>query len=78
MGRLSSPTPSDPSAESHGRRAVLLVFLLALLPQPPFGYAAVQVLWSALAYPLIVGAARLVLDLRKPATGETDDYGRRL
>jgi rod shape-determining protein MreD len=58
--------------------AYRLVFLLALLPQPPFGYAAVQVLWSALAYPLIVGASRLVLDLRKPATGETDDYGRRL
>lgn len=58
--------------------AYRLVFALALLPQLPFGFAVVQVLWSALAYPLVVGASRLVLDLRKPATGETDDYGRRL
>ena len=58
--------------------AYRLVFALALLPQLPFGFAVVQVLWSALAYPLVVGASRLVLDLRKPAMGETDDYGRRL
>lgn len=58
--------------------AYRLVFALALLPQLPFGFAVVQVLWSALAYPVVVGASRLVLDLRKPATGETDDYGRRL
>lgn len=58
--------------------AYRMAFMLALLPQPPFGFAVVQVLWSALAYPLVVVASRLVLDLRKPATGETDDYGRRL
>ncbi len=58
--------------------AYRMAFTLALLPQPPFGFAVVQVIWSALAYPLVVGASRLVLDLRKPATGETDDYGRRL
>ncbi len=58
--------------------AYRLVFAISLLPQPPFGYAIVQVLWSAVAYPFVVGASRLVLDLRKPATGETDDYGRRL
>ncbi len=55
-----------------------VVFALTLLPQAPFGYAVVQVLWSALAYPLVVGLSRLVLDLHKPAMGETDDYGRRL
>jgi rod shape-determining protein MreD len=48
------------------------------LPQPAFGYSVVQVLWSIAAYPLIVVASRLVLDLRKPAAGETDDFGRRL
>ncbi|MEZ5796893.1 MAG: rod shape-determining protein MreD [Paracoccaceae bacterium] len=58
--------------------AYRLVFALALLPQPPFGYSVIQVLWSALAYPAVVFASRLVLDLRKPATGEIDDYGRRL
>lgn len=55
-----------------------LAFMLALLPQPPFGFAAVQVIWSILVYPLIVGLSRLAFDLRKPATGEVDDYGRRL
>ena len=58
--------------------AYRLVFALALLPQLPFGFAVVQVTWSVLAYPLVVVASRLVLDLKKPATGETDDYGRRL
>lgn len=58
--------------------AYRLAFMLALLPQPPFGFAVVQVIWSVLAYPLVVVASRLVLDLKKPATGETDDYGRRL
>lgn len=58
--------------------AYRLVFALALLPQAPFGYAVVQVLWSALVYPLVVGVSWLVLDLHKPAKGQTDDYGRRL
>jgi rod shape-determining protein MreD len=39
----------------------------------------VQVLWSILSpIPWWSALSRLVLDLRKPATGETDDYGRRL
>ncbi|MBE2276884.1 MAG: rod shape-determining protein MreD [Rhodobacteraceae bacterium] len=58
--------------------AYRLVFMLALLPQPPFGFAVVQVIWSILVYPLVVGLSRLAFDLRKPATGEIDDYGRRL
>ena len=55
-----------------------LVFTMAVLPQPPFGYSVVQVLWSIVAYPVVVGLSRLVLDLRKPVTGDTDEYGRRL
>ncbi len=58
--------------------AYRLVFMLALLPQPPFGFAVVQVLWSILAYPVVVGLSRLAFDLKKPAMGEIDDYGRRL
>jgi rod shape-determining protein MreD len=38
----------------------------------------VQVLWSIAVYPVVVGLSRLALDLRKPATGEVDDFGRRL
>ncbi|WP_232831231.1 rod shape-determining protein MreD [Pseudogemmobacter bohemicus] len=55
-----------------------LALTLTLLDLPPFGFAVVQVLWSILAYPLVVGLSRLAFDLRKPATGEVDDFGRRL
>ncbi|NJM83094.1 MAG: rod shape-determining protein MreD [Tabrizicola sp.] len=58
--------------------AYRVIFVLAFLPQPPFGFAVVQVLWSIVLYPVIVGLSRLVLDLRKPATGEIDSFGRRL
>ena len=55
-----------------------MVFGLVLLPQPPFGFAMVQVVWSILCYPLVVFLSRVVLDLYKPAMGEVDAYGRRL
>ena len=55
-----------------------LVFTLSFLPQPGFGFALMQVLWSILCYPVVVLASRLVFDLRKPAMGEVDDFGRRL
>lgn len=58
--------------------AYRFVFALAFLPQPPFGHALVQILWSILAYPAVVALSRLSFDLRKPATGEIDDQGRRL
>jgi rod shape-determining protein MreD len=38
----------------------------------------VQTLWSILCYPLVVAASRFAFDLRKPAMGEVDAYGRRL
>lgn len=58
--------------------AYRLAFTITFLPQPPFGHALVQILWSILAYPLVVGLSRLSFDLRKPATGEIDDQGRPL
>ena len=58
--------------------AYRIIFALVFLPQPGFGYAVIQILWSILAYPAVVAVSRFVLDLRKPATGETDAYGRRL
>ncbi len=54
------------------------VFALVLLPQPGFGYAMVQVLWSVVCYPVVVAVSRYALDLHKPATGEIDAYGRRM
>lgn len=58
--------------------AYRLILGVAFVPQPPFGFAAVQVLWSILLYPVVVGLSHLILDLRKPATGEIDSFGRRL
>jgi rod shape-determining protein MreD len=55
-----------------------LVLGIAFVPQPPLGFAIVQVLWSIALYPLVVGLSRLALDVRKPATGEIDNFGRRL
>lgn len=58
--------------------AYRVIFALAFVPQAGFGYAMVQVIWSILCYPLVVVVSRLALDLRKPAMGEVDSYGRRL
>jgi len=58
--------------------AYRLVFAIVFLPQPGFGFAMVQVLWSILFYPVVVAVSRYALDLRKPAMGEVDSYGRRL
>lgn len=58
--------------------AYRLALGLAFVPQAPFGYAIVQVLWSIALYPLVVGLSRFIFDLRKPAMGEVDDFGRRL
>jgi len=58
--------------------AYRLVFALAFLPQAGFGFAMLQVLWSILCYPVVVALSRVALDLRKPAMGEVDAYGRRM
>jgi rod shape-determining protein MreD len=55
-----------------------LVFAIALMPQPGFGFALMQTIWSILCYPLVVALSAVFFDLRKPATGEVDSYGRRL
>jgi rod shape-determining protein MreD len=55
-----------------------VVFAMVLLPQPGFGFAMVQVLWSIVCYPAVVAVSRYVLDLHKPAMGEIDAYGRRI
>ena len=55
-----------------------LVMAVAFLPQPGFGFAMVQVIWSVLCYPAVVGLSWLALDIRKPAMGEVDAKGRRL
>ena len=56
--------------------AYRVILALAFLPQPAFGFALVQILWSVAAYPFVVAVSRYGLDLHKPATGELDAYGR--
>lgn len=58
--------------------AYRVILAIAFVPQAGFGYAMVQVIWSILCYPAVVMVSRLALDLRKPAMGEVDAYGRRL
>ena len=58
--------------------AYRIVFAMVLLPQPGFGFAMVQMLWSIVCYPAVVALSRFVLDLHKPAMGEIDAYGRRM
>lgn len=58
--------------------AYRLAFTVAFLPQPALGFALLQTLWSVMCYPLVVAASRFAFDLRKPAMGEVDAYGRRL
>lgn len=55
-----------------------LIFAITLMPQPGFAFALLQTIWSSLCYPLVVILYSLVLDIRKPVTGEVDSYGRRL
>lgn len=49
---------------------------IAFLPQPNLGFALIQVIWSVIAYPVVVAVSRYGLDLHKPAMGELDAYGR--
>lgn len=51
---------------------------LAFLPQPALADQMLQTAMSILFYPLAVGFCWLVLDLRKPAPGELDAFGRRM
>ena len=58
--------------------AYRLAFVVSFMPQPALGFALLQTVWSVLCYPLVVAASRFAFDLRKPAMGEVDAYGRRL
>ena len=55
-----------------------LVMAMAMVPQPAFGYALIQIIGSILCYPVLVAVSSLALGVRKPATGETDALGRPL
>ncbi len=54
-----------------------VMFTVAFLPQPSFGFAMAQVLATILFYPLVVWLSHLALGVDKPAMGEVDAQGRR-
>lgn len=56
-------------------RLVLAVFFL---PRPPLDLSLAQLVATLVAYPLAVLVLQVVLRVRKPATGELDELGRRL
>ena len=58
--------------------AYRLAFAVAFMSQPSFGFAFAQTVGSIIMYPLIVGALRVAINLRKPLAGELDEMGRRL
>ena len=51
---------------------------LAIADQPTFGFSLLQMLWSVVAYPVVVAVSRYALDLYKPAMGQVDALGRRM
>ncbi len=54
-----------------------IIFAIAFLPQVSVGFALIQVLWSIIAYPIVVLVSQYILDFHKPGTGEIDAFGRR-
>lgn len=58
-----------------GYRAVLFV---TFTPMAPLGLTLLQLLITAVFYPLIAGILQIVLGLRKPARGEVDTRGKPL
>lgn len=55
-----------------------LILAVAFVQQVSIGIALVQILWSMVAYPVVVAVSRYGLDLHKPAMGEIDERGRKL
>jgi rod shape-determining protein MreD len=55
-----------------------LVLGIVMSPMPALGLSAAQLVVTILVYPLVVAALTWVLGLRKPATGELDELGRKL
>lgn len=51
---------------------------LLMVTQPPISDIAAEALVTMLFYPLVVLVLRAIFGLRKPASGEVDDRGRRL
>ncbi len=58
--------------------AYRLVLVIVMAPRHPLDLSAMQLAVTILVYPLVVLVLQSVLRVRKPATGEVDELGRRL
>lgn len=57
--------------------AYRVMFTIAFLEKPSFGFAFAQVLATILFYPIVVWLSHLLLGVHKPGMGEVDAQGRR-
>lgn len=62
------------AAMTFGEAIVLLLFFV---DQPPFGLTLVQLVFTILAYPLVVAVSAFGFGLRKAAPGAVDELGHR-
>jgi rod shape-determining protein MreD len=58
--------------------AYRLVLAIVMVPEEPFDLSLVKLVFTVLAYPLVVAVLQLLLRVRKPAMGEVDELGRKL
>ncbi|MFN4100880.1 MAG: rod shape-determining protein MreD [Pararhodobacter sp.] len=55
-----------------------LVLMIVMTPRDPIDLSVMALAVTILVYPLVVWFLQFVLRVRKPATGEVDELGRRL
>jgi rod shape-determining protein MreD len=58
--------------------AYRLALILVMAPRPPLDLSVVKLVFTVLIYPVVVMLLQTVLRVRKPATGEVDERGRKL
>lgn len=58
--------------------AYRLALMIVMVPRDPLDLSAVKLAVTILTYPLMVWVLQTVLRVRKPATGEVDELGRKL
>ncbi|MCC5971863.1 MAG: rod shape-determining protein MreD [Pararhodobacter sp.] len=55
-----------------------LVLAIVMVPQPALDLSLLKLAFTVAAYPVVVLVLHFVLRVRKPATGEVDELGRKL
>jgi len=58
--------------------AYRLVLMIVMSPREPLDLSLKSLVVTILVYPLVVWVLQVVLRVKKPATGEVDELGRRL